>query len=439
MAGPRSDELSDEQLRNIEEARASFEESLERGDTRRIDVAIAQVPGEIRAPLFRILLSTEVEYRQYKGELPQSSVYEDDYPDFQDDVRAVFAEMLKGDESTQLYQRGAEPMRKKSRRPPIVQQIAGFEVLERIGKGGMGVVYKARDPRLKRFVAIKMMLAGDHADQDDFARFQLEAEAVARLQHPNIVQIFEVGEHDEHPYIALEFVDGPDLSTYVQGEPQPQRLAAELVLMLAQAMQYAHSHGIVHRDLKPANILLEGVEESSDSSVATDESTATDQPSSSGGSTVVDQVETMASTKSATRSARSRSSDSSLIQPSGERTTASGILAKITDFGLAKQLDAQSHLTATGAVVGTPQFMAPEQSAGETHAIGTAADVYSLGAILDFVITGRAPFYGASIVETLMMVRNDDPAAPTLLVPHLSKDLETICLIGQRHFRELSL
>src|SRR5439155_15830667 len=129
-------------------------------------------------------------------------------------------------------------------------------ILEVLGRGGMGVVYKARHLRLKRLVALKMILAGDHAGADHRARFRTEAEMVARLQHPNIVQIFDIGEQDGHPYIAFEFIEGKTLTDFAEREPQPARVAAELLEAMAHAMQYAHQHGIVHRDLKPANILL---------------------------------------------------------------------------------------------------------------------------------------------------------------------------------------
>jgi serine/threonine-protein kinase len=241
--------------------------------------------------------------------------------------------------------------------------VPGYEIESVLGRGGMGVVYKARHLALKRTVALKMVLAGGHADPQELARFRLEAEAVARLQHPNIVQIHEVGEAGGLPYFALEFVEGCNLAGKLKGKPLPAREAARLVEALARAVQLAHSRNVVHRDLKPANVLL----------------------------------------------------------------TADGT-PKITDFGLARQLDTDSGATQAGQVMGTPSYMAPEQASGQSHEAGPAADVWALGAILYECLTGRPPFQGASVVETLDQVRTQEPVPPSRLRPRLSLDLETICL-----------
>jgi formylglycine-generating enzyme required for sulfatase activity len=241
--------------------------------------------------------------------------------------------------------------------------IPGYVIEGVLGHGGMGVVYKARHLVLKRTVALKMVLAGGHAGPRALARFRTEAEAVARLQHPNIVQIHEVGAADGHPYCALEFVAGGNLAGKLAGKPLPARAAAELVQTLARAMQLAHSRNVVHRDLKPANILL------------ADDGTP-----------------------------------------------------KITDFGLARQLDSDSGQTQTGAVVGTPSYMAPEQASGGSHEAGPAADVYALGAILYTCLTGRPPFKGKTVVETLDQVRTQEPVPPSRLQASVPLDLETVCL-----------
>ncbi len=258
--------------------------------------------------------------------------------------------------------------------PPLPRDIPGYEVLGELGRGGMGVVYKAHQKSLKRLVALKMILGGACADRQAFARFQAEAEALARLHHPHIVQIHEVGEYQGQPYFSLEFLDGGSLAGKLGGNPLPVREAAELTEKLARAVQAAHESGIAHRDLKPANVLL--------------------------------------------------SSD-------GE--------PKITDFGLAKQLDLDAGQTRTGAVVGTPRYMAPEQARGETRLVGPAADVYSLGVMLYEFLTGSTPFKGATPVETLMQVVSDEPVPPSRLQPKVPQDLETICLkclqkeIGKRY------
>jgi len=316
------------------------------------------------------------------------------------------------------------------------QFIGRFEVVQRIGKGGMGVVYKAFDPQLKRFVAIKVMSAAGHADQQELERFRLEAEAIARLRHPNIVQVYEVGEHGGHPYIALEFVDGPTLAGFVQGEPQASRFAAELVATLAWAIHHAHGQGIAHRDLKPANILLGGRVQRGDagsSIISETESPEWCEPTIELASESTPLLCAGSWSEAGNRPALDSTMNGPQAGRSGISTTGhddglGGLIPKITDFGLAKELDSYSDLTCSGAIVGTPQYMAPEQAAGSSRHVGPPADVYSLGAILYYLVTGREPFHGSSALETLMMVRNENPTAPTLLVPQLSKDVETICL-----------
>jgi WD40 repeat protein len=266
--------------------------------------------------------------------------------------------------------------------------IPGYEMLGRLGRGGMGVVYKARQVSLNRVVALKMILAGAHADPEAVARFRAEARAVAALQHPNIVQIFEVGEHGGLPFLALEYVEGGSLAQAVGGAPLPAATAARLVAALAAATHYAHSRHVVHRDLKPANILLQRSE------VRGQKSEAGSQP---------DQV----------------SSDRCPLT--------SDLWPKITDFGLAKRLDGPAAATRTGAILGTPGYMAPEQ-AGNAGEVGPATDVHALGAILYELLTGRPPFLGATLEAVLEQVRSHDPVPPRRLAPGLPRDLEIICL-----------
>jgi WD40 repeat protein len=249
--------------------------------------------------------------------------------------------------------------RVSSHRPPV---IAGYEILEELGRGGMGVVYKARQTGLNRLVALKMILAGGYAGAEQLARFRTEAEAIASLQHPNIVQIHEVGEAEGKPYFALEFLEGGSLDGHLRGTPLPPKEAARLVEVLAGAVHAAHRRQIVHRDLKPANILL----------------------------------------------------------------TADGT-PKVADFGLAKRLG-EAGQTHSGAVMGTPSYMAPEQADGQSKEVGLAADVYALGAILYDCLTGRPPFKAASALDTLLQVVNEEPVPPRRLQPKLPIDLETVCL-----------
>jgi eukaryotic-like serine/threonine-protein kinase len=242
--------------------------------------------------------------------------------------------------------------------------IGDYQVQRELGRGAMGVVYQARHRKLERIVALKMILAGEHADHDALERFITEARAVAQLQHPGIVQIFDIGDHKGLPYFSLEFVDGKDLQRDLNGEPRGGRAAAELVEQLCLAMQYAHDNKILHRDLKPANILI-----------------GTDG------------------------------------RP------------KITDFGLAKQVDPDaSAATSDGTIMGSPSYMPPEQARGETSSISPRSDLYSLGAVLYQMLTGRPPFVSDRPLDTVMQVIQNDPVQPRDLQPGVPIDLETICM-----------
>jgi serine/threonine protein kinase len=243
------------------------------------------------------------------------------------------------------------------------QEIGHYEILQEVARGGMGVVYKARQKGLNRIVALKMILPGRLSNPDDLQRFRVEAEATARLQHPNIVAVHEVGEVDGQHYYSMDFIDGPSLSKRLSQGPLPGKQAARYILTVAQAMHHAHTHGILHRDLKPSNILLD----------------AQDEP-------------------------------------------------HITDFGLAKKLGGDSSQTRTGAIMGTPSYMAPEQAAGKIKELGPACDVYGLGAMLYELLTGRPPFRSDTPIDTIMQVLERDPAPPRLLNAKVDHDLETICL-----------
>jgi serine/threonine-protein kinase len=261
-----------------------------------------------------------------------------------------------------LFPPGEEPAPQPAE-PIALPQVPGYEVEGVLGHGGMGVVFRARHLRLNRPVALKMALAGAYAAPRELARFQREAEAVARLRHVNLVQIYDVGDSDGRPYFTMELVEGGSLAQKISGTPQPVQDAAGLAATLALAVQAAHSCGIVHRDLKPANVLL----------------------------------------------------------------TADGT-PKISDFGLALRLDEGECLTLTGVALGTPSYMAPEQARGQPEAVGPAADIYALGAILYELVTGRPPFRGATSADTVQQLLDQDPVPPSRLNPRVPRDLETICL-----------
>ena len=283
--------------------------------------------------------------------------------------------------------------------------LAGYEILGELGRGGMGVVYKARQVALNRLVALKVILAGPHADALDVARFRREAEAVAQLQHPHIVQIYEVAEWDGRPCLAFEYVEGDSLGQHTGHMPQPAEAAARLVEILGRAMHYAHRRGVIHRDPKPANILLQGI-----SHRCTPINTDKKLEQSSMGAGPPDQVRTGESLSSI-------------------RVNLGSSVAKITDFGLAKLVGTGlGGPTLSGEVLGTPSYMAPEQAAGKPAAVGPATDIWALGAILYELLTGRPPFQAESALETLVEVRFQEPVSPSRLRPKLPADLVTICL-----------
>jgi serine/threonine protein kinase len=274
--------------------------------------------------------------------------------------------------------------------PPAVP---GYEIQRELGRGGMGVVYQARQLRLQRTVALKMVLGGIRAGPKELARFRAEAAAIARLQHPNIVQIHDVGEAAGRPYFVLEFVPGGSLAQHLHGTPQPVRPAAQLVETLARAVHAAHASGVIHRDLKPANILLQGP------GVGT--------PPAEGTSAGV---------------------------PDPCPPGLSFLTPKIADFGVAKCAGGDCEgpdlrgATVTGELLGTPNYMAPEQAMVPRRPVGPAADVYALGAILYELLTGRPPFTGETPLATVLQVVHNESVPVTSLRPNVPRDLETICL-----------
>jgi tRNA A-37 threonylcarbamoyl transferase component Bud32 len=248
--------------------------------------------------------------------------------------------------------------------PALPRSFGDYELVAELARGGMGVVYKARQKSLNRVVALKMILAGRLAGPEELQRFRTEAEAAARLRHPHIVAVHEVGAVENQLFFSMEFIDGQTLAERLRQGPVPGRAAAGYVRQLAGAVHHAHQQGIVHRDLKPSNILLDHAD-----------------------------------------------------------------VPYITDFGLAKKLDAGGlALTQTGAIVGTPSYMAPEQAAGKIKELGPACDVWGLGALLYELLTGRPPFRSDSALDTVLLVLEGEPVPPRLLNPKVDQDLETICL-----------
>jgi eukaryotic-like serine/threonine-protein kinase len=245
----------------------------------------------------------------------------------------------------------------------LPRRFGDYELLEVLGRGGMGVVYRARQISPERIVAVKMILRGEAASAADLARFRAEAEAVARLDHPHIVPVYEVGEYGGHPYFTMKYVAGTTLARRLADGPLPARESAELLAPVCRAIHFAHQRGILHRDLKPSNILIDN---------------------------------------------------------DGR--------AHVTDFGLAKRLEADPHLTISGAILGTPAYMAPEQAAGTRGKIGPASDVYSLGTMLYQMLTGHPPFQAASPVDTVLLVLEQEPLPPRLLNPRADRELEMIAL-----------
>jgi WD40 repeat protein len=253
-----------------------------------------------------------------------------------------------------------------------VQYFGDYELLSVIAQGGMGIVYRARQVSLSRIVALKMVRAGRHAAPDDLVRFRLEAEAAAHLDHPNIVPIYEVGEHEGHHYFSMKLIDGGNLAVLAGRFRSNPRAAARLMATVAHAVHFAHLRGILHRDLKPANILLAG---------------RPDDPPDR-------------------------------------------LIPLVTDFGLAKRVEAAdaAGLTTSGAIIGTPSYMAPEQAEGRREAVTTAADIHALGGILNELLVGKPPFRGDSVMETLRLVREVEPTRPRSIDPRIPRDLETIIL-----------
>src|SRR5438874_9379339 len=257
----------------------------------------------------------------------------------------------------------ARRSKKAARAAEMLGELGDYELVEEVGSGGQGVVFRARQKSLNRTVALKVISLGQWASKAHLKRFRREAEAAASLDHPNIVPIYEVGEREGACYFSMKFVEGGQLDEVVKRAPMSIRQAAELIAKVARTVHYAHEHGILHRDIKPGNILLDA---------------------------------------------------------KGEPL--------LTDFGLARLVEAESTVTRTKEVMGTPSYMAPEQAVGNNAAVGSATDVYGLGAVLYQLLTGHPPFAGGATYETIKLLLDTEPRQPRLLNPKVDRELSTICL-----------
>jgi outer membrane protein assembly factor BamB len=397
-SSPSSSPVPLSQAQRVNAVCDRFERAWQAGPRPLIEDFLGVTSEPERSALLRELVALDIAYRRKAGEQPQPDEYRARFPGLtlSDELfseSAVQAHLPKLSAGTPPPPEAGEPLTGlladeeravMADRGPLT--VPGYEILGELGRGGMGVVYKARHLALQRLVALKMILAGRHAGTDQLRRLRTEAEAVARLQHPHIVQIYEIADHNGLPYLALEYVEGGSLAGKLDGTPLPPLEAASLVEMLARAVDYAHRRGIVHRDLKPGNILLQP-------------SVSPDPPS----------------------------------EPTAAAGAARGFRAaeftpKVTDFGLAKKLDESAGQTASGAILGTPRYMAPEQAGGNTRAIGPAADIYALGAILYELATGRFVFDADTPQGVIARVLNAEPVPPRQLCPAIPRNLETIIL-----------
>ena len=348
----------------VDAACMRFEAEWRLGGSPLIESFLDEVSGRARSVLLLELLVLELELRRETGDVPPSNIYLDRFPDERNLVEEAYQELKGGhqgpaDESALT---GTKSSSDSNSVIPPTRQVGDYEIIGELARGGMGVVYKARQISLNRLVALKMILAGQFATDSEVRRFLHEAEAVARLDHPHIVPIYEVGREHGHAFYAMKLVDGEDLARQISRFLGDSRKAAALLVYIAQAVEYAHRQDLVHRDLKPSNILIDAI----------------GRP-------------------------------------------------HITDFGLVKRTDGgASTLTHCGAVLGTPSFMSPEQATGA--AVGPATDIYSLGAILYQLLTGRPPFRAATAEETLAQLLEQEPIPPRQIRPDTPRDLERVCL-----------
>ena len=375
VADPREDQDLGSALaraRRVDQACERYESEWRKGTQPRLECFVDAVCPEDRLALCNELLPLDIELRRERGERPCPTEYLSRFPELERAIIAAFRdpELAPGDphataawnSDTLGASSPGEPAPGRTG-PTSEERVGDYILLEEIARGGMGIVYKARQLGLKRLVALKMILSGALATPAERARFRREAELAANLDHPNIVPIYEVRDQDGMLYFTMKLIDGGNLGQQLATYLRDPRATARLIITLAQALHYAHGKGFIHCDLKPSNVLID----------------RDGQP-------------------------------------------------QITDFGLARRTAENSSITATGAILGTPSYMAPEQAAGQRHFIGPATDVYGLGAVLYELMTGRPPFHTSTMMETVLQVLERDPVAPHELVPGLPRELETICL-----------
>ncbi len=309
-------------------------------------------------------LLTQLADRQSAGETIDINVVAAEHPQLAGELRELWGAVMVASAMGSRSHDDAEDRESAAELEGPLElpwRFGDYELLSELGRGGMGVVYKARQISLNRVVALKMLLRGKYASGSDQARFRAEAEAIARLEHPHIVPVYEVGQLDGHVFFSMKYVKGQTLAQRLVAGPIPGRQAARILAPVSRAIDFAHHRGVLHRDLKPSNILIDG----------------NGQP-------------------------------------------------HVTDFGLAKQVKDAASLTATGAVLGTPAYMSPEQAAGNRGQVGPSSDVYSLGTVLYHMITGQPPFKGDSPVDVVFMVLEQDPPLARTVNPQVDRDLEMI-------------
>ena len=380
-ADPVSTPMPADELKRIDVVCAAYESAWADGHQPDIAEFLGDTPEPARKTLFRELLLAEREFRSRAGETLTLNPYQERFPEYRGMIdRVVSADSTDG-RSTIEYRGGSSPSQSLAKSERVVRPkailaaptVGGYQIVKELGRGGMGVVYLARHVKLNRLVALKMILTGDLATADQIARLHSESLAVARVKHPNLVQIYSGGRHNGKPFLALEFIEGGGLDARIGGTPQPPREAARFLEKVARGVHAVHAAGIVHRDLKPSNILIDEVD--------------------------------------------------AAARPLGECTP------KVTDFGLAKSLVDEAgapRLSHTANIVGTPAYLSPEQA--RARPVSPLTDVYSLGVILYELLTGRVPFDGKTVIETLSQVTTQAPLPPRKLRPTCPRDLETICL-----------